>query len=154
MELKEYHFHVYFFQSNPRAVADAERLRQGIVDKVAAGDFVAVCHGVNGDNLPGFNSTDIVPPVNMGPRGPHPAGSYEVWVPWEHLGGVLSYITLNRGENSILLHPLSEHCVEDHTGRVSWMGVPFNIDRTPLDFDDAECDSAQYPELGLGYNAA
>ena len=60
---------------------------------------------------------------------------------------------LNRGENSILLHPLTRHCVEDHSGRIMWMGVPFNIDRTVLAVDEASCDSPQYPELQLGYSA-
>jgi len=89
----------------------------------------------------------------MEPRGPHPAGSYEVWVPTEHLGAVTSYMMLNRGENSVMLHSLTPHCVEDHTGRVMWMGAPFNIDRTVLVQEGEECDEAQYPELGLGYSA-
>ncbi|GMH89462.1 hypothetical protein TrVE_jg13100 [Triparma verrucosa] len=148
----EYHFHVYFFQNNEASTADANRLRQGIVDAVGRGEFVAVCHGVDETVLPGFNSTDDVPPVNMGPRGPHPAGSYEVWVPQEHLGMATSFMMLNRGENSVLLHPLTRHCVEDHTGRVMWMGAPFNIDRTVLAFDEESCDSPQYEELGLGYS--
>ena len=82
----EFHFHVYFFQENERSTADANRLREGIVDAVSKGEFVAVCYGVDDSVIPGFNSTEDVPPVNMGPRGPHPAGSYEVWVPHEHLG--------------------------------------------------------------------
>ena len=165
----EYHFHVYFFQSNEGSVADAQRLRESIVEAVKEGDFVAVCHGVDGEGgevgtprprgpsfaltnltnnvltppppstnqpktaetvLPNFNSTSEVPHVNMGPMGPHPAGSYEVWVPQEYLGLVTS-----------------------HTGRIMWMGVPFNLDRTVLAFDEEHCDSPQYPELGLGYSA-
>ena len=152
-DIKEFHFHVYFFQNNPHSVADSERLRKSIVEKVSNGEFIAVCDGVNSDNLPGFNSTEKVPPVNMEPRGPHPAGSYEVWVPQEYLGKVMSHIMLNRGENSVMLHSLTKHCIEDHTGRLMWMGVPFNIDRTVLLFDDPDCDPPQYPELGLGYSA-
>ena len=150
--IKEFHFHVYFFQTNPTSVADAQRLRSSLVAGVSAGSFVCVCDGVDGTVLPGFNSTADVPPVNMEPRGPHPAGSFEVWVPREHLGGVMSHMMLNRGENSVMLHALSDHCIEDHTGRVMWLGAPFNIDRTVLAFDDPECDGLQYPELGLGYS--
>lgn len=152
-DIKEFHFHVYFFQNNPQSVADAQRLRKSIVDRVSNGDFIAVCDGVNSENLPGFNSTDKVPPVNMEPRGPHPAGSYEVWVSQEYLGKVMSHMMLNRGENSVMLHSLTKHCIEDHTGRLMWMGVPFNIDRTVLLLDDPDCDGLQYPELGLGYSA-
>lgn len=133
----EFHYHVYFFQNNEQSTADAQRLRQGIVDAVKRGEFVAVCHGVDESVLPGFNSTGDVPPVNMGPMGPHPAGSFEVWVPAEHLGLVTSFMMLNRGETSLLLHPLTRHCVEDHSGRIMWMGVPFNIDLTVLAVDDS-----------------
>jgi hypothetical protein len=64
---------------------------------------------------------------------------------------------LNRGENSVLLHPLTRHCVEDHTGRVMWMGAPFNLDRTVLAFDEPSCDEPQYVEVrsdeGVGAGA-
>ena len=36
--------------------------------------------------------------VNNGPMGPHPAGSYEIWVPDSSFAGVYSYLTLNRGD--------------------------------------------------------
>jgi len=153
-ELREFHFHVYFFQANEASVADALRLKGELVDAVASGAFVCVCDGVNSSNLAGFASDAKVPPVNMGPRGPHPVGSYEVWVPSEHLGAVMSHLMLHRGERSVLFHPLSLHCVEDHTGRAMWLGPSFNIDRTVLSFDGADCDPPQYPELGLGYSSA
>ncbi len=73
-----FHLHVYFFQTNPQSVADALRLRDSLVSGVASGSFVAVCSGVTPSVLPGLNASSSVPPVNMGPRGPHPAGSYEV----------------------------------------------------------------------------
>ena len=57
------------------------------------------------------------------------AGSYEVWVPIEYVGEVMSYMMLHRGENSILFHPLTQHSVEDHTGRTMFLGPAFNIDR-------------------------
>jgi len=150
------HFHVYFFQNNDQSVADAMRLKAEIVENVRQGKFLAVCDGVDANVTKAgfgldFDST-LVPEVNMGPRGPHPAGSYEVWVPVEHVGALISYLTLHRGEVSLLFHPLTKHCIEDHTGRIMFMGPSFNIDRTVLDENDDECDGSQYPELGLGYS--
>jgi DOPA 4,5-dioxygenase len=152
-EVKEFHFHVYFFQTNDASVADALRLKDELVTGVTNRDFVVVCNGVDDTMLPGLNMSAI-PPVNMEPKGPHPIGSYEVWVPKEHLSSAMSHMMLNRGELSILFHPLSVHCVEDHTGRTMWLGPSFNIDRTVLSFDDPDCDSLQYPELGLGYSSS
>jgi DOPA 4,5-dioxygenase len=150
--LLEFHFHVYFFQTNDASVADAFRLKNELLNGVAAKKFVLVCDGVNSTILNGFTSEAEVPPVNMEPRGPHPIGSFEVWVPTESLGAVMSHMMMHRGELSILFHPLSRHCVEDHTGRAMWLGPTFNIDRTVLAFDDSECDPPQYPELGMGYS--
>lgn len=36
--------------------------------------------------------------VNQGPIGPHPAGSYEIWVPDSSFATVFSYLALNRWE--------------------------------------------------------
>lgn len=36
--------------------------------------------------------------VNMEARGPHPIGSYEVWVPSETFGAVYGWLCLNRGQ--------------------------------------------------------
>tara|TARA_B110000305_G_C19404386_1_gene621880 strand:+ start:1134 stop:1814 length:681 start_codon:yes stop_codon:yes gene_type:complete len=150
--IKEWHFHVYFFQENEQSKADALRLKSELVESVRKGDFVAVCDGVDSTMLPNLN-TSYIPGVNYGPRGPHPAGSFEIWAPIEHVGAIMSYIMLHRGENSILFHPLTQHCIEDHTGRIAWIGPSFNIDRTCLSFSDDECDEAQYSELRLGYSA-
>eukprot|EP00518_Triparma_eleuthera_P005634 CAMPEP_0182453740 /NCGR_PEP_ID=MMETSP1319-20130603/675_1 /TAXON_ID=172717 /ORGANISM="Bolidomonas pacifica, Strain RCC208" /LENGTH=206 /DNA_ID=CAMNT_0024651695 /DNA_START=171 /DNA_END=791 /DNA_ORIENTATION=- len=152
-EIKEYHFHVYFWPKNPVSVADALRLRDNLVSSVSRGDFVAVCEGVNSTVLPGLAEDARVPSIDYEPMGPHPVGNYEIWVPQEYLGKVTSFMMLNRGENTLLFHPKSYHCVEDHTGRVMWMGVPFNLDRSALNFEGPECNVPQYTELGLGYSA-
>ena len=56
---------------------------------------------------------------------------------------------MNRGELTIMLHPLTQNAVEDHVGRVMWLGDVYRIDHTVLVGDD---DPPQYPELELGYN--
>lgn len=84
-EIKEYHFHTYFFLTDTNDCPDcgdsrdaAERLRLAIVDAVKRKKFVAVCHGVDATILPGLN-TSAVYPVNLKPQGPHPVGSFETW---------------------------------------------------------------------------
>ncbi len=54
-----------------------------------------------------------------------------------------------RGELSILVHPLTEHAIEDHTGRAMWLGPSYRPNLNVL----TGSDDPQYPELGLGYNA-
>ena len=72
-DIKEWHFHVYFFQNNDRSVADAMRLKRELVENVREKRFLCVCDGVNDTILEGFDSEDV-PGVNHGPRGPHPVG--------------------------------------------------------------------------------
>lgn len=71
-------------------------------------------------------------------------------MPIEYIGHVLSFMMINRGNLSILLHPLSHHSIEDHSGRAMFLGPPLFIDLTPLSVTGS--DPPQYPELGLGYH--
>ena len=64
---------------------------------------------------------------------------------------MLSFAMLNRGDLTILLHPLGNNEVDDHTIDAMWLGESSRLDLSPLDpegGDDPEC-----PELGLDYNA-
>jgi DOPA 4,5-dioxygenase len=85
--------------------------------------------------------------VNVAPIGPHPAGSYEIWVPRESFAEVFSFMALNHGELSVLVHPLTRHEREDHSSRKAWIGQPWPIllDQLP---EDLETVPLQYPTLG------
>ncbi|KAL2917635.1 hypothetical protein HK105_202922 [Polyrhizophydium stewartii] len=138
-EIKEYHFHVYWFLNDPKTEALAMALRQRILELNDQGYFVAV----------------PLATVNRVPRGPHPIGSYEVWVPFEHFARAYSFFTLNRPDPLIiLLHPLTRHEVIDHTTRAVYLGGPAAL---PLKVDELtdtlSATPAQYPHLGLGYSA-
>jgi DOPA 4,5-dioxygenase len=155
-EIKEFHFHTYFHlfqtaqdcpQCNASYIA-AERLRSQLIAAVAAREFVAVCAGITDRELPGLNVSSTYP-VNLHPQGPHPAGSFETWVPREYLSQVMSYFLVHRQELTIFFHPLSAHAVEDHAGRSAFFGPPMRLNLNAL--DDAG-DPLQYPELGLGYS--
>jgi len=150
--IREYHFHVYFFQNNEQSVADARRMQDAVLDAVRRKDLVVVTSGMTQDDLPGLETCEPTPNFNLGPVGPHPIGSFEIWVPYEHLAAAMSLVMLNRGETSVLLHPLSDNCVEDHVGRAMWLGPSLPLDPTLLRAHDADCDGPQYRGLGLGYS--
>jgi len=118
---------------------------------VKAREFIAIFHGITQDIVPRVNTSNI-PPLNKGPRGPHPCGSFEVWVPKEYVAPALSWFMVNRGSLTILLHPLSRYEIEDHSARSMFLGPEYRLDLTVLAADIGHAP-LQYPELGLGYSA-
>ncbi|KAG8719558.1 hypothetical protein FRC09_010948 [Ceratobasidium sp. 395] len=128
--------HIYFLQRNQRQHAAALALRDAVLRLRRDGAFVAV---------PLYR-------VNTDPIGPHPAGSYEIWVPSESFVSVYSYLCQHRGELSILVHPLTREERKDHEYRNSWMGpsFPLNLDTLPIRSDEIPL---QYPLLKLGYSS-
>ncbi|KAH9977424.1 DOPA-like domain-containing protein [Russula compacta] len=135
-EIKEWHFHIYFHQKNKREVQAASDLRDAILRLRRDGAFVAV---------PLWR-------VNLGPVGPHPAGSYEIWCPAESFASVFSYLCMNRGELSILVHPLTKEERKDHQIRNAWLGPSFPLDLFALPVK-SETIPLQYASLKLGYSS-
>merc|ERR1711890_132869 len=134
-EIKEYHFHTYWFQNRPESYNAALRIQSELISAVAEGKFIVV--------LPG---------ITKEPVGPHPCGSFETWVPKEYLNEALSFFMQRRGELTILIHPRTRWENEDHFGRNLWIGPPMKIDATVLAIDMEE-HPIQYPELKLGWSA-
>ena len=56
------------------------------------------------------------------PVGPHPRFSYQVAFKDEQFGPLLSWLTLNRGDLTVFIHPNTGHDLEDHRDRAIWMG--------------------------------
>ncbi|KAG8885973.1 hypothetical protein FRB97_008511 [Tulasnella sp. 331] len=127
---------IYFLQNDPKAKQAALTLRDAVLRLRRDGAFVAV---------PLWR-------VNEDPVGPHPVGSYEIWCPLESFASVYSYLALNRGNLSILIHPLTRDERADHEVRNAWMGpsFPLNLDTLPVRSDDVPL---QYPSLRLGYSS-
>ncbi|KAJ3271556.1 hypothetical protein HDV01_006518 [Terramyces sp. JEL0728] len=127
--IKEFHFHTYWFLHDKKTQEKAQEL----FSKVQKASF--------GKPLR----------LNYEPVGPHPIGSFETWVPIEYFAQAYSFFTLNRGDLSVLLHPLTREQQRDHTERAVWLGkpIPLKVDELP-ELSDAE--PKQYPELGLGYS--
>jgi len=62
------------------------------------------------------------------PIGPHPTAMFEVNVFTPHeTGALFSWLTVNRGPCSVLIHPNTGDPYADHTEHVSWMGRPWPL---------------------------
>ncbi|KAH0584547.1 hypothetical protein H2248_010078 [Termitomyces sp. 'cryptogamus'] len=135
-EIKEWHFHIYFHQKNTVSHLAALELRNAVLRLRRDGAFVAV---------PLFR-------VNTEPMGPHPIGSYEIWVPSETFASVFSYLCQHHGDLSILVHPLTRDQRTDHEFRNAWIGpsLPLDLSTLPLRSDEIPL---QYPSLHLGYSS-
>ncbi|KHN95727.1 DOPA-like domain protein [Metarhizium album ARSEF 1941] len=88
---REWHFHIYFLLQSATETAAALALRDAVLRLRRDGAFVAV----------------PLRTVNKSPVGPHPAGSYEIWVPDSSFSQVFFYLATNRGnlrQVSLCLH--------------------------------------------------
>ncbi|KAG7086591.1 hypothetical protein E1B28_002536 [Marasmius oreades] len=128
---------IYFHQKNSAEHHEALILRDAVLKLRRNGAFVAV---------PLFR-------VNIEPMGPHPIGSYEIWAPAETFSSVFSYLCMNRGNLSILVHPLTEHARADHEIHSAWIGPPIPLDLSTLPVREDKIP-LQYPSLKLGYSAS
>lgn len=135
LDIKEFHFHVYFDQNNPAATHAAVQLFEAVKTANKEGYFITVPLR-----------------INYTPVGPHPIGSYEVWCPWEYFAKAYNWFLLKRGDLSVLVHPLTKFEILDHTERAVWMGKSYSLKLDALTWEYDEIP-LQYPELGLGYSA-
>jgi DOPA 4,5-dioxygenase len=133
----EWHFQVYFFQKSKESTEQALVLRQKVLDLASA-------------SSPKIYAIPLKT-VNYQPMGPHLIGSYEIWVPYESYADFYPWMVLNRGNLSILVHPLTRLEVKDHTDRAVWMGDKLPLDTSVLD-PELPVVPYQYPELKLGYS--
>ena len=151
IDIKEFHFHTYWFQNRQESYNAALRIQKELIAAIKNKRFVAVLPGITKDILPEIDISSI-PEVNLRPIGPHPCGSFETWVPKEYFADVVSFFMQRRGELTILVHPLTRYEVEDHFARNMWIGPPMRLDMTGLE-NDTKVLPKQYPELKLGYSA-
>ncbi|KAJ7118971.1 DOPA-like domain-containing protein [Mycena epipterygia] len=133
-EIKEWHFHIYFHQGNAEEHHAALELRDAVLRLRRDGAFIAV---------PLFR-------VNTDPIGPHPVGSYEIWVPSETFSSVFSYLCVNRGPLSILVHPLTRDERE-----YALLPTLFNrgVYFSQGSREPTEEIPLQYPSLKVGYSS-
>ena len=74
-------------------------------------------------------------PVELGrfsddPVGPHPVSQFQVIFKTEAFPAVVPWLMLHRQGLDILVHPLTDDMVDDHTAYAIWLGspVPLRID--------------------------
>lgn len=61
------------------------------------------------------------------PVGPHPTAMYQVAFAPAELPRVLPWLMLNRGELSVLVHPLTGNDYDDHAHFALWLGPPLPL---------------------------
>ncbi|KAG0086390.1 hypothetical protein BGZ93_007870 [Podila epicladia] len=139
-EVKEYHFHLYFFQNNVKSRESAVAIRNKLTELIDQGYVTIVPQEVPGG-------------VHTGPIGPHVIGSFEVWCPIESFARTFSWFTLNRGKHSVLVHPLTKEQLLDHSTRAIWMGQSLPLDVEIFKQDVLDHNPFEHPEYELGYSA-
>ena len=97
-----YHAHVYY---GPATRSIAERLRETIVSNFAV--------------EPGGFSDE--------PRGPHPVSQFNVKFQTEAFQSLVPWLMLNREGLDVLVHPLTDDMVDDHTVYAMWLGTPVKL---------------------------
>jgi aromatic ring-cleaving dioxygenase len=97
-----YHAHIYY---NPETRPLAERLRAAIGERFTA--RIGAWHDE--------------------PVGPHPTAMYQVAFAVEELPRLLPWLMLNRQGLDILVHPMTEDSVADHTSHAVWLGTPLPL---------------------------
>ncbi|KAL0480265.1 hypothetical protein AKO1_002897 [Acrasis kona] len=108
---RAYDLHVYYFPNSNASKAHAEKLF----------------------NHARTTWSDLFAKIYPNPIGPHPLPMFEVDIPQAHpkFSDILSWIMINRGNSSALLHPNTGDELKDHTHSATWIGqpVPLNFER-------------------------
>jgi aromatic ring-cleaving dioxygenase len=101
-ETAGYHAHVYY---DPATRGVAERLRSAIIGKFTV--------------KPGG--------LSDAPRGPHPISQFNVMFQNDEFQHIVPWLMLNREGLNILVHPLTDDMVDDHTIYAMWLGTPVDL---------------------------
>jgi DOPA 4,5-dioxygenase len=96
-EIEGYHAHVYY---DPASKAAAGALR----DRVAEAFEVELGRW------------------HDAPIGPHPCGSYQIAFGPELFATLVPWLTLNRGDLTVFVHPSTGDALADHSAHVIWLG--------------------------------
>lgn len=94
-----YHAHVYF---DDATLPVAERLKAALAERFQV----------------------EIGPNSGGAVGPHPVPQFQMIFTNEQFAGVLPWLMLNRAGLNILVHPLTNDMVDDHTVYACWLGSP------------------------------
>jgi DOPA 4,5-dioxygenase len=101
-EISGYHAHVYFTPAT-RHIADS--LRTALATSFAL--------------QPGG--------LSDAPRGPHPISQFNTVFRTEDFQTIVPWLMLNRRGLDVLIHPLTDDMLDDHTIYAAWLGTPVNL---------------------------
>jgi aromatic ring-cleaving dioxygenase len=112
-ERQPYHAHIYF---EPGERAAADRLRQRLSEVKGVREFASVL---------------FVGELRDQPVGPHPKGQFEI----HFFADALPQVTglLRATGLTVLVHPLTDDDLADHTSLGQWLGEPLPLDLSVLD---------------------
>jgi len=65
--------------------------------------------------------------LNDSPVGPHPISQFAAIFKPEAFQAVVPWLMLNRAGLDILIHPLTDDMVDDHTVYALWLGTPVDL---------------------------
>ena len=101
-----YHVHIYYDPARTRPTA--ERLCAAIGEKFQV-------------ELGGFRDE---------PRGPHPVANVQVIFKPDQFQPIVEWLMLNRDGLDVLVHPLTDDSLADHSSYAVWLGdpVPLKLD--------------------------
>ncbi len=104
MSVAQYHAHVYFELDD---LAATEQVRQRLIAAIPA---AGVVH-------------------KLFPRqvGPHPLPMFEIDFPTEIFEAVLALLEQERGQRSVLIHPVTGDELAAHTSGAQWLGPPLPL---------------------------
>ena len=101
-EVHGYHAHVYYDQAT---FPIAEKLRETLA----------------------ANFPVQVGRLNDAPIGPHPVSQFAAIFETDAFQTVIPWLMLNREGLDILIHPLTDDMVDDHTVYALWLGAPIRL---------------------------
>jgi aromatic ring-cleaving dioxygenase len=76
-----------------------------------------------------YGSAITMHPPAQGPRGPHVNPMFGLDLPCSHALEVIGFLMLNHGPLAVLIHPVTENELLDHTHHALWLGTqqPLNL---------------------------
>ena len=119
-DASSYHFHLYYDGTN----------------KQYAGDLRREMVRLFGDKI------DIGRWRDKAPQGPHPVSHFQVAFDRDVFPDIVTFLSLNRGDLSILLHPNTGNGYEDHTQNVMWIGPSIPLAQDWLDRNEKRLKEA------------
>jgi len=106
-QISKYHAHFYFNQ-----------------DTVQTAKEIYLKSEVLNDTFRGrFNERNV---------GPHTLWSFMIGFDSSQLNEVIPWLTLNRAGLTVLIHPVTDNDLKDHTEHAMWLGEPIDLNTSIL----------------------